>query len=121
MGATAITVLAGARMLKLPPGLPVVPIPLLVALGLWRHIGRHWPLTYEPTLWSVVFPLGMYSVATSSFGKVAHLSFMAPISRFMLWIAVAAWAAVAVAFLARLGRRSSELASGAPAASTTES
>jgi hypothetical protein len=63
----------------------------------------------------------MYSVATSSFGKVAHLSFMAPISRFMLWIAVAAWAAVAVAFLARLGRRSSELASGAPAASTTES
>jgi tellurite resistance protein TehA-like permease len=94
---------------------------LLVALGLWRHIGRHWPLTYEPTLWSVVFPLGMYSVATSSFGKVAHLSFMAPISRFMLWIAVAAWAAVAVAFLARLGRRSSELASGAPAASTTES
>ena len=44
-------------------------IPLLVILGLWRHIRRHWPLTYEPTLWSVVFPLGMYSVATLTFGK----------------------------------------------------
>ena len=56
----------------------------------------------------MVFPLGMYSLATWSFGKVAHLSFMAPIIRFMLSVAVAAWAAVAVAFLARLGRRSSE-------------
>ena len=46
-------------------------IPLLIVLGLWRHVRRHWPLSYEPTLWSVVFPLGMYSVATLSFGKVA--------------------------------------------------
>ena len=84
MGATAITVLAGARILNLPAALPVTRatagfvegfsftlwafgtwwIPLLIVLGLWRHVQRHWPLTYEPTLWSVVFPLGMYSVAT---------------------------------------------------------
>ena len=90
-------------------------IPLLVVLGLWRHVRRHWPLTYEPTLWSVVFPLGMYSVATLSFGKVAHLSFMEPISRFMLWVAVAAWVAVAVAFVVRLVRRPSELSTAASA------
>ena len=77
-------------------------------LGLWRHVRRHWPFTYEPTSWSVVFPLGMYSVATLSFGKVAHLGFMEPISRFMLWVAVAAWMAVAVAFVVRLVRRPSE-------------
>ena len=91
MGATAITVLAGARILNLPAALPVTRatagfvggfsftlwafgtwwIPLLIILGLWRHVRRHWPLSYEPTLWSVVFPLGMYSVATLSFGKVA--------------------------------------------------
>ena len=84
MGATAITVLAGARILNLPAALPVTRatagfvegfsftlwafgtwwIPLLIVLGLWRHVRRHWPLSYEPTLWSVVFPLGMYSVAT---------------------------------------------------------
>ena len=137
MGATAITVLAGALILGLPVTLPVSRatagfvegfsfalwafgtwwIPLLILLGLWRHVRRHWPLSYEPTLWSVVFPLGMYSVATLSFGKVAHLSFMEPLSRFMLWVAVAAWVVVAVAFIARIGRRSAEPASGAPAAS----
>ena len=139
MGATAITVLAGARILNLPAALPVTRatagfvegfsftlwafgtwwIPLLIVLGLWRHVRRHWPLTYEPTLWSVVFPLGMYSVATLSFGKVAHLSFMEPLSRFMLWVAVAAWVVVAAAFLVRLGRRSDEPASGAAAASAS--
>jgi tellurite resistance protein TehA-like permease len=139
MGATAITVLAGARILSLPAALPVTRatagfiegfsftlwafgtwwIPLLIVLGLWRHVRRHWPLTYEPALWSVVFPLGMYSVATLSFGKVAHLRFMEPLSRFMLWVAVAAWVVVAVAFLVRLARRSGEPASGAAAASAS--
>src|SRR5579875_3824718 len=135
MGATAISVLAGARDLTLPADIPVVRatagfvegftfalwafgtwwIPLLVILGLWRHIRRHWPLAYEPTLWSVVFPLGMYSVATLTFGKAARLAFMEPIARFMLWVAVAAWALVAAAFLSRLARRE-EPAAGTPAA-----
>ena len=138
MGATAISVLAGAQLLGLPAGIPVVRattgfvegftfalwafgtwwIPLLVILGLWRHVRRHWPLAYEPTLWSVVFPLGMYSVATFTFGKVAHLAFMQPLARFMFWVAVAAWALVAAAFLTRLARHPEEPASGAPALSS---
>ena len=137
MGATAITVLAGARILNLPAALPAVRatagfvegfsfalwafgtwwIPLLVILGLWRHVRHHWPLTYEPTLWSVVFPLGMYSVATLTFGKAAHLAFTEPLARFMLWVAVAAWALVAAAFLARLVRHPHEPSSGSPAPS----
>jgi tellurite resistance protein TehA-like permease len=75
-------------------------IPLLIILGFWRHIRRSWPLTYEPTPWSVVFPLGMYSVASLTFGKAAHLTFMEPLSRFAFWVAVAAWALVAAAFVA---------------------
>ena len=127
MGATAIIVLAGARILALPASLAAVKaaggfvegfsfalwafgtwwIPLLVVLGFWRHVRHHWPLRYEPTLWSVVFPLGMYSVATLMFGKAARLTFMEPLSRFMLWVAVAAWLAVAAALAARIvaGRR----------------
>jgi tellurite resistance protein TehA-like permease len=139
MGATAITVLAGARCLALPAVLPVIRatagfveafsfalwafgtwwIPLLIILGLWRHIRRHWPLSYEPTLWSVVFPLGMYSVATLVFGKAAQLAFMAPLARFMLWVAIAAWALVAAAFLARLTGHRCEPAAEEPAASGT--
>jgi tellurite resistance protein TehA-like permease len=53
----------------------------------------------------VVFPLRMYSVATLSFGKAAHLAFMAPLGRLMFWVAVAAWVLVAAAFLVRLTRR----------------
>ncbi len=137
MGATAISVLAGARDLALPADIPVIRatasftegftfalwafgtwwIPLLIILGLWRHVRRHWPLSYEPTLWSVVFPLGMYSVATLTFGKAAHLAFMEPLARFMLWVAVAAWALVAAAFLARLVRHPHEPSSGSPAPS----
>jgi tellurite resistance protein TehA-like permease len=139
MGATAITVLAGARILSLPAALPVTQataglvegfsfalwafgtwwIPLLIMLGFWRHVRRHWPLAYEPTLWSVVFPLGMYSVATLSFGKAAHLHFMAPLSRFMLWVAVASWVVVAVTFLDRLARPPGGAAPQAPAASAS--
>jgi tellurite resistance protein TehA-like permease len=50
----------------------------------------------------MVFPLGMYSVATLTFGKAAHLAFTEPLSRFTLWIALAAWVAVAAAFVARI-------------------
>jgi tellurite resistance protein TehA-like permease len=123
MGATAIIVLAGARILGLPAALPAAKaaagfvegfsfalwafgtwwIPLLVVLGIWRHIRHRWPLTYEPALWSVVFPLGMYSVATLTFGKAAHLAFTEPLSRFMIWVALAAWVAVAAALVAGLG------------------
>jgi tellurite resistance protein TehA-like permease len=124
MGATAISVLAGAEDLTLPASTPVVRatagvvegctfalwafgtwwIPLLVILSLWRYGRGHWPLRYEPALWSLVFPLGMYSVATLTFGTVAHLTFMKPLAQVMFWVAVAGWALVAMAFLARLTR-----------------
>jgi tellurite resistance protein TehA-like permease len=125
MGATAISVLAGAKDLMLPGGIPVVHatfgfvegfsfalwafgtwwIPLLVILGLWRHVHERWPLTYEPSLWSVVFPLGMYSAATFTLGKAVHLTFMAPLARFMFWVAVAAWLLVAAAFVRSVTKR----------------
>jgi tellurite resistance protein TehA-like permease len=124
MGATGIIVLAGSGILTLPGALPAVSaiagfvkgtcfvfwsfgtwwIPLLVVLGLWRHVLRQWPLRYEPALWTVVFPIGMYGVATLSFGKAARLGFMEPLSRGVLWVAIAAWLLVAAGGLARLAR-----------------
>ncbi len=83
MGATAISVLAGALILRLPraplggavhgvvAGLSVVLwafgtwlIPLLLVLGAWRHLLRHVSLAYEPGMWSIVFPVGMYGGAS---------------------------------------------------------
>jgi tellurite resistance protein TehA-like permease len=141
MGATAITTLAGARDFSLPAGIAVVRatagfvegftfamwafgtwwIPLLVILGLWRYLRHHWPLSYEPDLWSVVFPLGMYSVATLTFGQAAHLTWMEPLARFMLWVAVAAWVLVAAALLTRIARHRHQPTAGGPAAARPSS
>ncbi len=84
-GAVAITVLAGSNILlaaeqapvriaRLAPfleGLVVMAwatatfwFPLMIAIGVWRHIVRRVPLRYHPSYWSMVFPLGMYGAAT---------------------------------------------------------
>jgi tellurite resistance protein TehA-like permease len=125
MGATMATVLAGANLLTLPGTLPAVRpiagfikgasfvfwsfgtwwVPLLLVLGLWRHILRDWPLTYQTALWTVVFPIGMYSVATWSFGKADNLSFMEPLARGVHWVAVVAWLLVGAGFIVDFARR----------------
>src|SRR5215472_16400566 len=122
MGATGIIVLAGSNILTLPGSLPAITaiagfvkaicfvfwsfgtwwIPLLIVLGFWRHVLRQWPLRYEPALWTVVFPIGMYGVATLSLGTAADLSFMDPFGRGVLWVAIAAWLLVTAAGLAQL-------------------
>ena len=81
MGATAITVVAGAQIAHMTNAPVVTPIrgllagatimfwafgtwliPPLIAAGWWRHVTHRIPVRYDPTWWSVVFPLGMYGV-----------------------------------------------------------
>ena len=126
MGATAISVRAAAGILvlhgpnaavlvdSLRPfliGLSVVLwafgtwwIPLLVLLGLWRYVVRGYSRAYEPRLWSVVFPLGMYTVASVTLGRAAGLGFMVSVARVWVWVGVAAWVVVLGLMLAALAR-----------------
>jgi tellurite resistance protein TehA-like permease len=110
MGAVAIATLAGAQLMALPtipselaplPGFVALFtillwatstfwIPLLVILFIWREMQRG-PHGYDPGLWSAVFPLGMYGVATHDYAAAAHLSFLQPIPYWMFWIALATW------------------------------
>ena len=118
MGSVAITVVAGARIVEmdtapmadavreLVAGLSVVfwcfatwLIPVLVAMGWWRHRRHRIPLTYEATLWSIIFPLGMYSVASLTLGEADHLPIVAWIGATWLWVALAAWVVTFVAML----------------------
>ena len=116
MGATAISVRAAAGILALHGraagplvdsmhpftlGLSVVLwsfgtwwVPLLVLLGIWRYLVRGYPRTYEPRLWNVVFPLGMYTVASFSLGQLPGLGFMASVATVWVWVGLAAWAVV---------------------------
>ena len=123
MGALAITVVAGARIVEMADtpmvnvtrdliaGLAVVfwafatwLIPVLVAAGWWRHVRRGVPLRYEATLWSIVFPLGMYAVAGIYLGRADRLPVVEAIGRAWLWVALAAWLVTFVAMVAHLRR-----------------
>jgi tellurite resistance protein TehA-like permease len=123
MGALAITVLAGARIVEMAnapivsatrgliAGLTVVMwgfatwlIPVLVAAGWWRHIVMKLPMRYDATLWSVIFPLGMYAVAGTYLGEADHLPIVSTIGSSWLSVAFAAWLIVFVAMVREVVR-----------------
>lgn len=122
MGAAAIATNAGSTLIANPPALaflhamrPFVDgttlilwawaswwIPLLVILGVWRHAVRRYPLRYDPAYWNLVFPLGMYTVATWRLSLAADYPALQSVSRVMLWVAVAAWVATAAGLVRSL-------------------
>jgi tellurite resistance protein TehA-like permease len=123
MGATAITVVAGARIVQMADAPTVAAtrgliagasvifwafgtwlIPPLVAAGWWRHVVHHVPLRYEAPLWSVVFPLGMYGVGAHYLGQADHLPIVRAIGADEAWIALAAWTLTFLAMLQHLVR-----------------
>src|SRR3546814_9355495 len=61
------------------------------------HVTRKVPLRYEATLWSIIFPLGMYAVAGIYLGQADNLPVVGLVGRVELWVALAAWFVVAVA------------------------
>lgn len=113
MGALAIAVVAGAGIVGMPPT-PIVDavrpliaatvvifwafclwlIPLLIGAGVWRHGVHRVPLRYVPTLWSMVFPIGMFAVASESLASADRLPAAAEVGRVALVIAVIVWALV---------------------------
>lgn len=118
MGASAITVLAGARIVEMVDT-PMVEatrglvagvsvsiwafgtwlIPVLVAAGWWRHRTHRVPLRYEPSLWSMVFPLGMYAVAASYLSIADDLPLVGRVGSVGIWVAFAVWVSVLVAMV----------------------
>ncbi|HSU71614.1 MAG TPA: hypothetical protein VLI70_09180, partial [Micrococcaceae bacterium] len=63
------------------------------------HVVHRQPLRYEAGLWSIVFPLGMYSVASLHFGAVARLPLLVGIGDVGTWVAGLVWLAVSAAMI----------------------
>jgi tellurite resistance protein TehA-like permease len=111
MGAAAITTLAGTILVAAAPHSPllqqVLPflrgytllwwatatwwIPMLLILGVWRHLVRKFPLRYDPLYWGAVFPLGMYTVCTWRLSETVAAPELAAIPRVSIFVALAAW------------------------------
>lgn len=117
MGAISITTLAGTRIITDAQNFPgtmgsLLPffsgitflfwafatwwIPLLVLLGLWKHAVTRLPLTYTPSLWAMVFPLGMYATCTKMMEATFHVKTFGLISQGMAYVAIAVWSIVAI-------------------------
>lgn len=123
MGATAITVLAGSRIVAMDQA-PTVDvtrglvaglallfwcfgtwlIPALLAVGWWRHVVHRIPIRYEPAWWSLVFPLAMYGVGSYYLGRADHLPIVAGVGDVVIPIAVVVWAVTFVGMLVHLWR-----------------
>ncbi len=115
-GAVAITVLAGSNLLagrsvsprieRLAPAIEAFVMlawgtatfwfPLMIAIGIWRHLVAKVPLRYHPSYWSLVFPLGMYGAATFKMLAVIDLDDLDRIPEIALVIAFIAWSAAFV-------------------------
>jgi tellurite resistance protein TehA-like permease len=122
-GAVAITTLAGANILlkgTAPFLKDLVPfiegftlffwaagtwwIPFLFIVGAWRHIYKRYPLTYHPVYWGLVFPMGMYTVATFQLAKAMKLDFLLLIPQFFIYIALIAWLSTAAGLAYQLAK-----------------
>ena len=122
MGAVAISTLAGALLVLAAPSSPLLTtllpflkglallfwstatwwIPMLVILGTWRHVYRRFPFTYDPLYWGAVFPLGMYTVCTIRLSEALDLPILHALAAKFVYIALFAWAVVALGWLASL-------------------
>jgi len=118
MGAVAITTLAGSTLIMrvghwqlLDPVAAFLPgftlffwaastwwIPLLFALMIWRYVIRKEMPTYEPALWGMVFPLGMYTTATFQLARAMRFDFLVNVSEVLVYVALTAWGGAITGF-----------------------
>ncbi|TXS39726.1 hypothetical protein EAO75_43625 [Streptomyces sp. uw30] len=111
-GALAISALAGSKLLAADSPdlylwndddygvLRTVTVALLVLDLAWYVVlllaEFAWPRPrYDVRRWATVFPMGMTAAAALSVGTVVDVSWLEPLGKVLLWIAVAAWLAVA--------------------------
>lgn len=124
MGAVAITALAGSILILrgetwplLTPLLPFIKgftfffwavaswwIPFLLALMAWRYIWLRDKFVYEPAVWGMVFPLGMYTTSTYQFDRAMQYGFLDPVPMTLIFVALVVWILAMAGLLRQIWR-----------------
>lgn len=124
MGAVAISTLAGSILIQRTGTWPLLAsfrpfiqgftlffwslatwwIPFLFALMLWRYGWKRDRVAYEPALWGMVFPLGMYTTSTYQLSRALDLGFLEVVPRTFVYIALTAWLLTMAGLLVHVGR-----------------
>lgn len=109
MGAAAISTLAGAVLYQalrdfgdFEEFLPIVKaftilfwtfgtwwIPILIGLEVWKRVTMK--VSYSPSYWSMIFPLGMYTVCTWQLANTLHIPLLKNLANTWIFIAWSAW------------------------------
>lgn len=123
MGALAITTLAGSVLVLNGTGIAAELeifikgftlffwplgtwwIPLLITLGIWRHIINHYPLSYTPDMWGMAFPIAMYTVGTVNLSMALDLDFLMIIPKITIFAAVIVWLLILTGLIIHHGKR----------------
>jgi tellurite resistance protein TehA-like permease len=122
MGVPSISVFAATRIVRIT-GAPAIaaarPVIISLAILFWtlatalipllamltarttvrRPFPGRWP-RYRPEAWTVVFPLGMYAMASLELGRAAGVPLIHGLGTAAVWPATAAWALVATTMAA---------------------
>jgi tellurite resistance protein TehA-like permease len=124
MGAVAISTLAGALLALASAHSPIIRellpfvkgltlmfwatatwwIPMLVILGIWRHVYSRFPLRYDPLYWGAVFPLGMYAASTFRLAQMLDAPFLLTVPRVFVYVALVAWTLTVAGLVRQLMR-----------------
>ncbi|MEO8758792.1 MAG: tellurite resistance/C4-dicarboxylate transporter family protein [Devosia sp.] len=139
MGAAAISTNAGSTLILSTPNTPFLLsmrpfidgitllmwgwatwwIPLLLVFGFWKHVICKVRFSYTPMFWSLVFPVGMYAVASMRLALAADFPPLKLVSGVIVWIAFGAWLLTAFGFVRATWRsyaaRNSAATNAAPA------
>lgn len=130
MGAAAITGLAGVMLLQRIKMNPLFAdlspfiygstllfwciasfwIPVVFIMEIWRYLVKRSPLKYTPAFWSLVFPLGTYSVCTWRLAEIFQFSFLTILSNVFLYVGWLAWVTTLAGLLIHLAKSSKDFA-----------